>query len=295
MNAHPVTGTETADGSIAAASIAAASIADGSMAAAAGADFDHPSIARMYDYLMGGSRHADADRQVARDAVQAAPRIKWTIWENRKALKRIVRFLVEEGITQILDVGSGIPARGAVHSVAQALNPEVKVVYVDIDPVAAARGVELLADNPNGASIQGDLTLPEQVLSRPEVTSLIDFTKPVGLLLLNVLHFVDPAEVTPALGVFRAALAPGSYLAITHGAADQSSDGEGISQVYAGAYGFAHWRTEEELVELFGDFQFVEPGVVQLSDWRPEPSPLSGRFVEGNSLNCYAAVAVKPG
>lgn len=260
-----------------------------------GADLDHPSIARMYDYLMGGSRHAEADREIAHDAVRAAPRIRLTIWENRKALKRMVRYLVGEGITQILDIGSGIPARGAVHSVAQAMNPEVKVVYVDIDPVAAARGADVLANDANGASVQGDLTQPERILALPEVTSMLDFNKPVALLFLNVLHFVDPVKVTAALAVFRDALAPGSYLAITHGTGDQSTDGEDISKVYAGAYGFAHWRTKEELVDLFGDFRLIEPGVVQLPEWRPEPSPLSGAFIRGGALNCYAAVGVKAG
>lgn len=260
-----------------------------------GADLDHPSIARMYDYLMGGSRHAEADREIAHDAVRAAPRIRLTIWENRKALKRMVRYLVGEGITQILDIGSGIPARGAVHSVAQAMNPEVKVVYVDIDPVAAARGADVLANDANGASVQGDLTQPERILALPEVTSMLDFDKPVALLFLNVLHFVDPVKVTAALAVFRDALAPGSYLAITHGTGDQSTDGEDISKVYAGAYGFAHWRTKEELVDLFGDFRLIEPGVVQLPEWRPEPSPLSGAFIRGGALNCYAAVGVKAG
>lgn len=260
-----------------------------------GADLDHPSIARMYDYLMGGSRHAEADREIAHDAVRAAPRIRLTIWENRKALKRMVRYLVGEGITQILDIGSGIPARGAVHSVAQAMNPEVKVVYVDIDPVAAARGADVLANDANGASVQGDLTQPERILALPEVTSMLDFNKPVALLFLNVLHFVDPVKVTAALAVFRDALAPGSYLAITHGTGDQSTDGEDISKVYAGAYGFAHWRTKEELVDLFGDFRLIEPGVVQLPEWRPEASPLSGTFIRGGALNCYAAVGVKAG
>ncbi len=257
------------------------------------ADFEHPSIARMYDYLMGGSRHVEADRQVAHAAVGAAPRIKLTIWENRKALKRIVRFLVRQGVTQILDVGSGIPARGAVHTVARAINPDVTVVYLDIDPVAAARGAELLADDPRGASIQGDLARPQDVLASAEATSLLDFDKPVALLFLNVLHFVDPVEVTRALGVYRDAVVPGSYLAITHGTADRSLDGQRIGDVYAGAYGFAHWRSEDEVAELFGDFEIVEPGVVQLAEWRPDPSPLSGTVIRGSALNCCAAVGVK--
>jgi len=258
-----------------------------------GADLGHPSIARMYDFLMGGSRHAEADREVAHQAVEAAPRIKLTIWENRKALKRIVRYLVDQGVTQILDIGSGIPARGAVHSVAQSLNSEVKVVYVDIDPVAAARGAEILADNPNGASVQGDLTEPEEILALPEVAAMLDLTRPVALLFFNVLHFVDPVKVAASLAVYRDALAPGSYLAITHGTGDLNDGGDEISKVYASAYGFAHWRSAEELTELFGDFRLVEPGVVQLPDWRPEPSPLSGAFITAGAFNCYAAVGVK--
>ena len=258
------------------------------------ADFDKPSIARMYDYLLGGTRHSTKDRAVAEEAVAAAPGIKLTIWENRKLIKRITRYAAAQGITQILDIGSGIPARGAVHTLAHAINPAIKVVYVDIDPVAAARGAELLADTPNGASAQGDLSKPHEILALPEVTSQIDFGKPVALFFLNVLHFLDPAAVQAALAVYREKLAPGSLLAISHGTADEDDHSGGISKVYADAYGHTHMRTKEELAELFGDFTLIEPGVVQLPDWRPEPSPLSGSLdLKVGAVNCYAAVGIK--
>lgn len=262
--------------------------------AAEGSDFSRPSIARMYDFLLGGTRHTEKDREVARDAMAAAPMIKLTIWENRKLLKRVVRELVGRGITQILDVGSGIPARGSVHEVAHAANPDVKVVYVDIDPVAAARGAELLAGKPSCASIQGDLTKPGEILGHPEVVSHLDFTQPVALLFFNVLHFLGKDEVSSALDVYREALPSSSYLAISHGTGDIDDRGNAISQVYVGAYGHLNWRTKDELRQLFGDFTLLEPGVVLLPDWRPEPSPLSSRLgARGAAVNCYAAVGIK--
>ena len=202
-----------------------------------GSNFSRPSIARMYDFLMGGTRHVEKDRDFARDAVAAAPMIKLTIWENRKLIKRVVRELVTGGISQILDVGSGIPARGSVHAVAHAIDPAVKVVYVDMDPVAAARGTELLADKPYCASIQGDLTKPVGILGHPEVLSRLDLTQPVALLFFNVLHFLDKDEVSSALDAYREALAPGSHLAISHGTGDIDDRGVAISQVYARSYG----------------------------------------------------------
>jgi lysophospholipase L1-like esterase len=264
--------------------------------APAEADVDAPSIARMYDYLLGGTRHTAADRAVAHAAVAAAPGIKLTIWENRKFIKRAVRHVVDRGVTQILDIGSGIPARGAVHDVARRIDPDVKVVYVDIDPVAARRGAELLDGISGTASVRGDLTAPDELLARPETAALLDFDRPVALLLVNVLHFVDPAKVAPALATYRARLAPGSFLAITHGTADGDDHAGGISEVYAGAYGHMTMRSKAEVAGLFGDFELVDPGVVQLPDWRPGPSPLSSRLgTRFGAVNCYAAVGIKGG
>ncbi|MFD0689914.1 SAM-dependent methyltransferase [Actinomadura fibrosa] len=265
------------------------------------ADVERPSIARMYDYLLGGTRHTAADRAVAHAAVAAAPGIRLTLWENRKFIKRAVRYAVGRGVDQILDIGSGIPARGAVHEVARRTDPSVRVVYADTDPVAVERGAELLAGTPGCASVRGDLTEPGKVLALPEVASLLDLDRPVALLLVNVLHFVDPDLVGAALAEYRDRLAPGSLLAITHGTADGTGATDGaadgaasLSDVYAGAYGHMTMRTRDEVTALFGDFTLVPPGVVDLPDWRPAPSPLSARLGgRAGSLSCYAAVGVK--
>jgi S-adenosyl methyltransferase len=262
--------------------------------AAADGDFSRPSIARMYDFMMGGTRHSELDREVARDAVAASPGIKLLIWQNRKLIKRVVRTLVGGGIRQILDIGSGIPARGAVHTIAHAVDPAARVVYVDIDPVAVARGAELLAARPLCTAIQGDLTEPEQILGRPEVLARLDFAEPIALLFFNVLHFLDKDVANSALDVYRKALSAGSHLAVSHstGDFDIGGGGEAIRRVYADAYGNASLRTEAEFRRLFGEFELIEPGVVQLPDWRPEPSPLSARL-GGGAVNCYAAVGAK--
>lgn len=255
------------------------------------ADSQRPSIARMYDFFLGGSNHLAIDREVAKEAVAAAPGIKFLIWENRKFLKRVARYAAELGIDQYLDLGSGIPARGNLHSTIHAINPQARVVYVDIDPVAVARGRQLLVNNPNGTALRGDLTEPEKVLSAPALNELVDFTRPVALLLLNVLHFVPFDKVEPAVAHYRAALAPGSLLALSHGTADlQGGDPSGITEVYARAFGQMAMRDHRQVAALFGDFELVEPGIVDLPDWRAENSSLVSRL---GPVNCYAAAGIK--
>lgn len=257
------------------------------------ADPQRPSIARMYDFFLGGSNHLEVDREVAREAVAAAPGIKFLIWENRKFLKRVARFAAELGIDQYLDLGSGIPARGNLHSTVQAINPQARVVYVDIDPVAVARGEQMLADNPYGAALQGDLAEPARILAQPAVRDLIDFSRPVALLLLNVLHFVPFDKVEPAVAHYRSVLAPGSLLALSHGTADlHAQDPSGITEVYARAFGQMAMRNRDQVAALFGDFELVEPGIVDLPQWRPEPGSLGSRL---GPVNCYAAAAIKTG
>ena len=254
------------------------------------ADPSRPSIARMYDFFLGGSRHLEIDREVAARAVRAAPGIKFLIWENRKFLKRVGRWAAAEGIDQFLDVGSGIPAGGSLHSVVRRLQPAARVVYVDIDPVAVARARELLADDPAAGAVQGDVTEPAAVLAAPEVRQLLDLDRPVALLLLNVLHFVPYGKVEPAVAEFRAALAPGSALAVSHGTGDlDSTDPTGLTEVYADAFGQMTMRDRRQFGALFGDFELVEPGIVDLPQWRPDGAG-AARF---GPINCYGAVAVR--
>jgi S-adenosyl methyltransferase len=255
------------------------------------ADTQRPSIARMYDFFLGGSRHLEVDREVAREAVAAAPGIKLLIWENRKFLKRVGRFAAEAGIDQFLDLGSGIPARGNLHTVVQAINPQARVVYVDIDPVAVARGEEMLSGNGYATALQGDITRPAPILAAPELRKLIDFDRPLAVLMLNVLHFVPFDAVEPAVAEFRAAMAPGSPLAISHGTNDlHGGDPSGISEVYARAFGQMCMRTRAQVEALFTGFTLVEPGIVDLTEWRPDAGSFGGRL---GPVNCYAAVGIK--
>src|SRR5262245_31524913 len=182
-----------------------------------GIDTDRPSAARIYDYWLGGSHNFAIDREVARAVTELVPDTARIMQANRAFLRRAVLFLIDQGIRQFLDIGSGIPTLGNVHEVAQKHAPESRVVYVDIDPVAVAHSRHILAGDERTVVIQEDLRRPERILDHPDVCGLIDFNEPVGLLLVAVVHFVpdsdDPAGV---IGRLRDALAPSSYLVLSH-------------------------------------------------------------------------------
>jgi S-adenosyl methyltransferase len=184
----------------------------------ASVDVTVPNAARVYDYALGGYHNFAADREFMQRAEVSWPGLGLLAHANRAYLGRVVRFLVDAGIKQFLDIGSGIPTVGNVHEVAQPIAPGVRVVYVDIDPVAVAHGQEMLAGNPDADAVQADIRRPDEVLDHPVVQELLDFSEPIGLLLIAVLHFVpdadDPAGILAGL---RSRLAPGSYVAISHG------------------------------------------------------------------------------
>ncbi|MEU2059745.1 SAM-dependent methyltransferase [Streptomyces sp. NPDC013455] len=254
---------------------------------------DESAISGVYDYLLGGKDHSEDERKVAERALASVPGIKVLVWEDRKFIKRLVRFYARQGFTQILDIGAGIPSRGRVHEIAHAVNPDIKVVYADINDVAIARYKEMLEDVPNAWVVKADLTKPEELLATPEVQQL-DFTKPIAVMFLGVLHFIPSEILLPAMRVYREALAPGSMIGVSHGAGTDASAGEAYD-VYARAFGFATMRNEQELTELFGDFELVEPGVVKLPDWRPDPSPFSSRYANLlGPVHYLGGVAVKP-
>lgn len=231
----------------------------------------HP--ARMYDYMLGGKNHFEVDRVAAEVAMQAAPAARAMVLENRAFLGRAVRYLAEAGITQYLDIGTGLPGDGNTGEVARAIQPEAKVAYVDYDPIVAVHSRALLAgDESRTAVVLADVRDPASILDHPQVRELLDFDRPVAVLMVALLHFVGHEE--DAAGIvetFRDALAPGSALVISHG-----TDG-GQPEVSAAAR--KGWdnaksqivvRDHKEIVELFGDFELVEPGVVQLPLWRPD-------------------------
>lgn len=251
-------------------------------------------ISGVYDHLLGGTDATEEERRVAEAALASVPGLKVLVWEDRKFIKRLVRFFAARGITQILDIGSGIPSRGRVHDTAHAVDPSIKVVYVDINDTAVRRYRELVADEPNVWVAQADLTRPEELLAAPEVRRL-DFSRPIAVLFLGVLHFIPSDVLDPALRAYREALAPGSLIGISHGAGAEGTGADDAYRVYADAFGFATMRDADEVAALLGDFELVEPGVVTLPEWRPDPSPLSGRYAGAlGPVHYLGAVGVKP-
>lgn len=236
-------------------------------------DIERPSVARMYDYFLGGSHNFAVDRAAARATIDAVPEAPLVAQANRAFLRRAVQFLAEAGVRQFLDIGSGIPTVGNVHEIAQRVAPESRVVYVDVDPVAVAHSAEILAGNDRTAVIQEDLRNPQKILAHPEVTRLLDFTQPVAVLIVAVLHFVpDSDRPDEILRTLREALAPGSYLVLSQ-ASDEGrrpQEREEVKAVYQRTDNPLHIRSREELIALFDGFELVDPGVVWVPQWRPE-------------------------
>jgi hypothetical protein len=247
-------------------------MADPSLAPA-GVETDSPSIARLYDFLLGGHHNYAADRELGRRLLQAEPNARYIVAENRAFLGRAVRYLIEAGVSQFIDLGSGIPTRENVHEIAHRGNPEARVVYVDNDPGVVAHSKHVLAGNPLASVINADLRDPALVLAHPEVRRLIRPDQPTGLLMVTVLHFVPDAE-DPAGIVRRYAesLGPGSYLAISHATQEPSPQtvAEVVELYTASATTSAYPRSRPEISRFFDGFDLVEPGLVYLPQWRPD-------------------------
>jgi SAM-dependent methyltransferase len=242
-----------------------------------GVDTRRANPARVYDYWLGGTHNFLADQDAGRAVVAADPNMREMARANRAFLGRAVRFLAAEGIRQYLDIGSGIPTQGNVHEIAQDAAPGSRVVYVDIDPVAVAHSRAILAGVQNAGIFEADLREPEKILAHTVTRSLIDFDQPVGLLLSAVLHFVgddeDPWRLTRVL---RDALAPGSYLVISH-ATDKAAEAEAAGKVYNSTVSTQiHLRPPADVLRFFDGFTLVEPGLVFIPDWRQD-SPADAR------------------
>ena len=247
--------------------------------APAGVDITRPSIARVYDFFLGGKDNFAIDRMAGQKALEITPDAMEAGRASRAFLRRMVRFLAAEaGIRQFLDLGSGLPSRGNVHEVAHSVDPSIRVVYVDNDPMVLAHGRALLADNRTTTVIEADIRRPEEILDHPTVQTYLDFSQPVGLLMLAILHHVrddeKPGEIAARL---RASLAPGSYLAVSHfrdpAEIDPavSANAHEVERVFNATLGTGRWRLQEEILSYFGDFELIEPGLVPLADWRPDP------------------------
>jgi SAM-dependent methyltransferase len=262
-------------------------------------DLDRPSAARIYDYWLGGAHNFAVDRQAADQVTAGMPNAPTVARTNRAFMNRAVRWLVDQGIRQFLDIGSGIPTVGNVHQVAQRIAADARVVYVDIDPVAVAHSQRLLAGNDRTAVIQEDLRNPREILDHPGLRAVLDLDQPMGLLLVSVLHFVpDVDDPHGAVARLRQALAPGSYLVLSH-AAVEGFDRAAFAtaeQVYRNTSGpTGGLRTREQILAFFGGFDLVDPGLVWLSQWRPEqPSDIDARDERPQRSAFLAGVAHKP-
>jgi hypothetical protein len=254
-------------------------------------DLDAPSPARVYDYFLGGSHNFAVDREMAQRLVAVKPDVAETMRANRAFLRRAVQHLVEVGVRQFLDLGSGVPTVGNVHEIAQRAAPDARVVYVDVDPIAVAHSTAMLAENPLAGIIRADLRDTETVLGHPVVGKLIDFAEPVGLLVVGVLHQLPGDEPLGAIRRYREVLTPGSYLALTQVTQDgrRTDSTELLKETFDGGYAkgadVMTMRTRPEVLAFFEEFELIDPGLVFVAEWRPEvevPDP--------ERLSTYAAV-----
>ncbi len=256
-------------------------------------DLDKPSAARMYDYLLGGSHNFEVDRDFLEKILRFQPEVKRFAIMNRAFLRRAVLFMLEQGVRQFLDLGSGIPTVGNVHEIAQQVDPDARVVYVDNEHVAVAHGQLLLADNDRAEIVQADITRPALVLTDPVTRRVLDFDRPIGLLAITIGHYVlDEQDPRAVFASYRDALPSGSYLALTHLTDDFTVvKGDELADTMRKSQNSVRARGREEILEFFGDFELVEPGLVTTSRWRPERAPEADDQAEKDGL--YAGVARK--
>lgn len=249
-----------------------------------------PSAARVYDYLLGGGHNFMADRTVGERVLQVQPNGRQIAASNRAFLRRAVLYMLDQGIAQFLDLGSGIPTVGNVHEVAQRANPDARVVYVDYDEVAVAHSELLLAGNDQAAVLSADLCQPEVVLDSPVTRRLLDFDQPIGVLMVAVFHFVSderrPAEIVAR---YRDALPEGSLIALSHLTADQMPEAmAGVVEAMKNSRDPMYFRSHDDILELFDGLELVEPGLVSAPRWHTDPT-VADPQVEG----VYAAVGRK--
>lgn len=232
-------------------------------------DRDTPNVARMYDYYLGGDEAREVDRQAAERVLAGAPQVRLAVAENRGFLERVVEHLVASGVDQFLDVGSGLPTRRNVHEILAEIAPRARVVYADYDRDVVTRSRELLSTAANAICLEGDVRDLPALFRQRDVRAFVDLERPVGVLLLAVLNFVgnedDPAGIVAGL---RGLTAPGSLLAVSHGAREQSPEtAGGIERAYRQASGQAVLRTRAELAAILRGCEVLPPGIVYAAQW----------------------------
>jgi S-adenosyl methyltransferase len=238
-----------------------------------GTETERPNAARVYDYYLGGSHNFEADREMARRAIELWPDVPKIIRANRAFLHRAIRFIASRGVRQFVDLGSGMPTVGSVHEVARTVTPDARVVYVDIDPVVVAHARMILEGDAYATVINADLSNANGVLGHTDLQRVLDLDEPVAVLMIAVLHFVPddnrPAEIVAA---YHHALAPGSYLALTHATQDGQRPEQASEhrKLYARTATPMTMRSHDEIMRLVAGWDLVEPGLVRMPLWRPD-------------------------
>ena len=238
-----------------------------------GIDLNRPSVARMYDYLLGGYHNFEIDRVMIEKSRELYPDVALAAQVGRAFLRRAVSYLLAKGITQFIDIGSGIPTSGHVHQILQAANIDGRVVYVDIEPTAIAHGKAILRDNPNAIALLENARNPEKIFAQIEESGIIDFEQPLALLFISLLHFIEDVDESRELLVrYRNRLAPGSYLAFTYGTTEGTPPGilESFSKLSEASSTKAYYRNRDEIFGIFKGYKFEDPGIVYAPLWHPE-------------------------
>ncbi|WP_433154821.1 SAM-dependent methyltransferase [Actinomadura nitritigenes] len=235
-------------------------------------DSQRPSVARVYDFLLGGGHNFASDRDLATGLLRIEPRARELAHANRAFLRRAVRAAARAGVDQFVDIGSGIPTQGNVHEVAQSVNPHARVVYVDNDDVAVAHSRSILAGNDRATVVQADMRRPAEILEHAELNRVVDLSRPVAFLLVAALHLVkddeDPAGIASAL---RDAGAPGSHLVLSHLTHEaQPGKTAAIGKLYDRATSPAVSRSHAEILRFFDGWDLLDPGLVYVPLWRPD-------------------------
>ena len=260
-------------------------------------DTSRPHPARMYDYYLGGKDNYEVDREAAQRVIDLFPDAVPTARANRAFMQRAVRFMAESGIRQIIDIGTGIPTSPNTHQVAHEVSPDVRVAYVDNDPIVATHAGAHLLGTGNTGFFLGDLRDPESILKHPTISELIDFEQPVGLMLMAIVHFVrDDEDPTSLVAAYRDALPAGSFLVLSHGTQDfhqMDAETNEARDVYRnkGATATLNLRSYDEVLRFFDGFDLAEPGLVRGPLWRPDgPLPTDQEL---SHVGIYGGVGVK--
>ena len=248
--------------------------------------------ARVYDYFLGGKDNFPADREAAARILKGNPGMRDTCREQREYLRRAVRYLTNAGIRQFIDIGTGLPTQENTHEVAQKIAPDVRVAYVDNDPIVLAHARVLMAEKDHGRTvfIHADARNPAELLVNPTLTEVIDFTQPVAILLIGILHFIpDDQDPRKMIDTLLGAVPAGSYLAISHGTPDYAPEmGDAVQAAYQASSMPCRVRTAPEVMTLLDGVQLVDPGLVLLAEWRPD-----GAVPRNRQQITYAAVGRK--